>query len=176
MNRRLAFALLSAVIVVADQATKWLVRRSLDLHEYREIVSGLLSLSHVRNQGAAFGILADAALPYQAALFVSLSLVALGAIVVYARRLPALHTLPQIALALILGGAVGNLIDRVAYGYVTDFVHVYWKQLEWPDFNVADSAISTGVCLLLLDMVRSPATDPEAKPEPLSPLTPGTPD
>jgi signal peptidase II len=176
VNRRLAYALLSAFIVVADQATKWLVRRSLDLHEYREIVSGLLSLSHVRNQGAAFGILADAALPYQAALFVSLSLVALGAIVLYARRLPATAALPQAALALILGGALGNLIDRGAHGYVTDFVHVYWKQYSWPDFNVADSAISTGVCLLLLDMLRSPATDEKAKPEALSPLTPGTPE
>jgi signal peptidase II len=177
MNRRLLYSLLSVFVVAADQATKWLVRRTLDLHEYRELVSGFLSLSHVRNYGAAFGILADAALPYQAALFVSLSLVALGAIVLYARRLPVGALLPQLALALILGGAVGNLIDRVAYGYVTDFIHVFWNQYSWPDFNVADSAISTGVCLLLLDMFRSPAgAGHETKREPLSPLSPGAPE
>jgi signal peptidase II len=176
VNHRLAYALVSVFIVAADQATKWWVRRTLDLHEYREIVSGLLSLSHVRNRGAAFGILADAALPYQAAFFVTLSLVALGAIVLYSRRLPATALLPQAALALILGGALGNLIDRVTFGYVTDFVHVYWKHYEWPDFNVADSAISTGVCLLLLDMLRSPAPGEEPKAEPLSTLSSGTPE
>jgi signal peptidase II len=176
VNTRLLYVLLSVFIVAADQLTKWLVRRSLDLHEYREIVSGLLSLSHVRNRGAAFGILADADLPYQSALFVALSLVALGAIALYARKLPATAFLPQAALALILGGAVGNLIDRVSFGYVTDFVHVYWKQYSWPDFNVADSAISTGVCLLLLDMLRAPAHhehEERAKTDTLSPAAPG---
>jgi signal peptidase II len=175
VNGRLLYVLLSVFIVAADQLTKWLVRRSLELHEYREIVSGLLSLSHVRNRGAAFGILADADLPYQSALFVALSLVALGAIALYTRKLPETAFLPQVALALILGGAVGNLIDRVTFGYVTDFVHVYWKQYSWPDFNVADSAISTGVCLLLLDMLRAPTHehDERAKTDTLSPAAPG---
>jgi signal peptidase II len=175
MNPRLLYGLLSALIVVTDQITKWLVRQRLDLHEYREIVSGLLSLSHVRNRGAAFGILSDADLPYQSVVFVALSLLALGAIAVYTRKLSEMAYLPQVALALILGGAVGNLIDRVAFGYVTDFVHVYWKEYSWPDFNVADSAISTGVCLLLLDMLRSPASEGEERPrtDTLSPAAPG---
>ena len=175
MNPRLLYGLLSAFIVVTDQITKWLVRQRLDLHEYREIVSGLLSLSHVRNRGAAFGILSDAELPYQSVVFVALSLLALGAIAVYTRKLSEMAYLPQVALALILGGAVGNLIDRVAFGYVTDFVHVDWKQYSWPDFNVADSAISTGVCLLLLDMLRSPASAGEERPrtDTLSPAAPG---
>jgi len=164
MNPRLLYALLSVFVVGADQLTKWLVRRSLELHEYREVVSGLLSWSHVRNRGAAFGILSDADLPYQSALFASLSLVALGAIVLYARRLPASARLPQTALALILGGAVGNLIDRVALGYVTDFVHVFWKHHSWPDFNLADSAISVGVGLLLLDMLLSPSPADDTAP------------
>ena len=158
MKPRMVYALLSVFVVGADQLTKGLVRAHMGLHEYREIVSGLLSLSHVRNRGAAFGILSEAELPYQSALFAALSLIALGAIALYARRLPVTARLPQTALALILGGAVGNLIDRIQYGFVTDFVHVYWKQHVWPDFNVADSAISVGVCLLLLDMLRSPAT------------------
>ncbi len=167
MRPRLVYTFLTVFVVGADQLTKWLVRMRLELHEYREIVSGLLSLSHVRNRGAAFGILSDAELPYQSALFAALSLIALGAIALYARRLPATARLPQTALALILGGAVGNLVDRVFHGYVTDFVHVYWKQHVWPDFNVADSAISVGVCLLLLDMLRSADTgeDRNARPE-----------
>jgi signal peptidase II len=174
--RRL-YTLLSVFVVSADQLTKWLVRQSLDLHEYREIVSGLISLSHVRNRGAAFGILSDADLPYQSGLFVALSLIALGAIVLYARQLPETARMPQTALALILGGAVGNLIDRVTHGFVVDFVHVYWKQYSWPDFNVADSAISIGVCLLLLDMLRTPVSAgvpaEGGKTDDLSPASPG---
>jgi signal peptidase II len=156
MKGRVLYAAVSVFVVAADQLTKWMVRASLDLHEYRPLVSGLLSLSHVRNRGAAFGIGADAELPYQALLFAALSLVALAAIVTYALRLPATSQLPQTALALVLGGALGNLIDRLRLGYVTDFIHVYWKHYQWPDFNVADSAISVGVALLLLDMLRSP--------------------
>jgi signal peptidase II len=131
----------------------------------------------VRNRGAAFGILSDAELPYQSALFVVLSLVALAAITLYARRLPEAARLPQLALALILGGALGNLIDRLSHGYVIDFVHVYWGQYSWPDFNLADSAISVGVCLLLLDMLRSPAGAEGSEPpkaDTLSPASPGT--
>jgi signal peptidase II len=108
---------------------------------------------------------------------------ALGAIAVYALRLPPSARLPQIALAFVLGGAVGNLIDRLRHGYVTDFIHVYWKHHQWPDFNVADSAITVGVCLLLLDMVRHPshATDDasrssgEGRLGTTSPLDPTTP-
>jgi signal peptidase II len=145
-----------AAVVALDQLTKWLVVRSLDLHEYHPVVDGLLSLSHVRNRGAAFGILSDADLPYQSLLFSTLSLAALVAIAVYAYRLPAEARLPRLALTLVLGGAIGNLIDRVRLGYVVDFIHVYWRQYQWPDFNVADSAITVGVALLILDILRSP--------------------
>jgi signal peptidase II len=97
------------------------------------------------------------------------SLLALVAIAVYALRLPSEARLPRLALALVLGGAIGNLIDRLRFGYVVDFIHVYWRQHVWPDFNLADSAISTGVVLLLLDMLRSPRREAasgmtEAKP------------
>jgi signal peptidase II len=128
-------------------------------------VDGLLSLSHVRNRGAAFGILSDADLPYQSVLFAGLSLVALLAIAVYAWRLPATAWLPQLALALILGGALGNLIDRLRLGYVVDFVHVYWRDHQWPDFNAADSAITIGVTLLVLDILRSPHAESSGKTE-----------
>jgi signal peptidase II len=94
-----------------------------------------------------------------------LSLGALLAIAYYFLRLPAAARLPRVALALVLGGAVGNLLDRLRLGYVVDFVHVYWRDHQWPDFNVADSAITVGVTLLVLDILRSPGPSPaDAKP------------
>jgi signal peptidase II len=163
--RRLGYLTVMLMVLAVDQSTKWLVARTLDLHEYHPLVDGLLSLSHVRNRGAAFGILSDADLPYQAILFAGLSLAALLAIAVYAWRLPATAQLPQLALALILGGALGNLIDRLRLGYVVDFVHVYWRDHQWPDFNAADSAITIGVTLLVLDILRSPHAETSGKTE-----------
>ena len=165
---RLPEALLLGTIVVLDQITKEMLKHSLDLHEYRPVVEGFLSLSHVRNRGAAFGLLADAGLPFQGPVLAVVSLLALGAIAGYALRLPAEARIPRLALAFILGGAIGNLVDRVRFGYVVDFIHVYWNQHSWPDFNVADSAISTGVVLLLLDMLR-PARRAEPAPNPDTP-------
>jgi len=154
VKRHLPFLLVLAAVVVLDQVTKAVVVRSLGLHEYVPLVDGLLSLSHVRNRGAAFGVLSDAELPFQPVLLAVLSLAALGAIGYYFLRLPRNARLPRLALALVLGGALGNLVDRVRLGYVVDFVHVYWRQHQWPDFNAADSAISVGVALLVLDILR----------------------
>ena len=162
MRRHFPSLLLIATVVILDQLTKWLVVRSIGLHDYVPIVDGLLSLSHVRNRGAAFGILSDWDLPYQSVLLAVLSLAALGAIAAYFWRLPPAAHLPRVALALVLGGAVGNLIDRARLGYVVDFVHVYWREHQWPDFNVADSAITIGVTLLVLDILRSPGREPAA--------------
>jgi signal peptidase II len=165
MKRHLPYLLLMAAVVLLDQGTKALVVRFLTLHEYIPLLDGLLSLSHVRNRGAAFGLLSDWDVPYQSVLLSVLSLAALGAIVFYFLRLPAAARLPRAALALVLGGAIGNLIDRVRLGYVVDFVHLYWRHHQWPDFNVADSAITIGVTLLVLDILRSPGPSPaDAKP------------
>ena len=154
-----------AAIVVLDQATKLIVDRMMSLHESHEVIAGFLRLTYVRNRGAAFGILSDADLPFQAALFSVLSLAALFAIGLYAWRLPAESRLPKTALALIMGGAVGNLIDRMRLGYVIDFVDAHWGPHHWPAFNVADSAITMGVVLLVLDMLWHPhgATDAPAR-------------
>ncbi|HEY7510115.1 MAG TPA: signal peptidase II [Vicinamibacteria bacterium] len=156
---RAPYVWIMAAIVVSDQVTKLVVDRWMALHESLDVVDGFLRLTYVRNRGAAFGILSDAELPYQAGLFALLSLGALGAIAVYAWRLPAESRLPKTALALIMGGAVGNLIDRVRLGYVIDFVDAYIGPHHWPAFNVADSAISVGVVLLILDMLRRPEPD-----------------
>lgn len=162
--RRLApyLAILSSVVVL-DQITKALIVRSFELHEYRPVIDGFFSLSHVRNRGAAFGILSNADLPFQPVLLSALSLAALLAIAYYFIRLPATARLPRLALALVLGGAVGNLIDRVRLGYVVDFVHVFWREHAWPDFNVADSAITVGVVLLILDILRESRNEKAAE-------------
>jgi signal peptidase II len=157
LAERRSYLLLSLGVIVADQITKRLVAAGIVLHDSREIVAGLVSLTHVRNRGAAFGFLSNADFRYQSALFSLLSVVALAAIAVYALRLPAAQRWAQTALALIMGGAVGNLIDRIAYGFVIDFVDVYWRGHHWPAFNVADSCISIGVAMLILDLVRTPA-------------------
>jgi signal peptidase II len=168
--RAAALTILSFVVVL-DQASKWWLARTLDIHEFRPLIEGVLSLSHVQNRGAAFGILSEADLPYQAALFSAVSLLALVAIAVYAFRLPAEARLPQMGLALVLGGALGNLIDRVRLGYVVDFIHVYWGRHQWPDFNVADSAITVGVALLILDMLVAPDRE-SVKPDMAGAATP----
>jgi signal peptidase II len=169
--RRTSYLLISVVVVALDQVTKWLVHQVMELHETRALVEGLLSLTYVRNRGAAFGILSDAELPYQSVLFSAVSLMALAAIGFYAWRLPAGNRLARAALALIMGGALGNLMDRARLGYVIDFVDVFWGPHHWPAFNVADSAISVGVALLLLDIVR-PSQASEPKPEVASPTQP----
>ncbi len=159
MKDRRIYFLVSAAVIVLDQITKKIVEAMLPLHSSREIVPGLASLTHVRNRGAAFGFLSNADLPYQSTLFSILSLLALAAIAVYAFRLPATQKWTQTALAFIMGGAVGNLIDRVAYGHVIDFVDVYFRNHHWPAFNVADSCISIGVVMLVLELLRPTHTE-----------------
>jgi signal peptidase II len=166
------YLLLIAAVVGLDQLTKAVVVRSIGLHDYVPLVDGLLSLSHVRNHGAAFGLLSDWNLPYQSLLLSVLSLAALGAIATYFMRLPTTARLPRLALALVLGGAVGNVIDRLRLGYVVDFVHVYWREYQWPDFNVADSAITIGVALLVIDILSSPETEPQGAATGIDTATP----
>jgi signal peptidase II len=142
-------------VIALDQATKALVRRELPLYEEHEIIPGLVALVHGRNRGMAFGVFSAGGLPAQAAVLAVLSAGVLLLVVSHWRRLGGGPALLRIALSLVAGGAVGNLIDRVRLGYVTDFVHVYWRAHQWPDFNVADSAISIGIVLLIADAVRT---------------------
>lgn len=145
---------LPALIVAADQATKWLVSHRLPLYEDVPLISGLLSLQHVRNSGAVFGFLSGTDFPGKPYLFAVMSAVALAALAYYARTIPREERLPRFALGLVIGGAIGNLIDRVRFGYVVDFVKMYWGNHVWPNYNVADSAISIGLCLLIIDSLR----------------------
>ena len=156
------FLLLALAILALDQWTKWLVESHLPTPSSREIIPGFFHLSHVKNTGVAFGMLADLGEEGAAWLLALLGLAAIGVVAIYFRRTPARETALLTALALVLGGAVGNLLDRVTSGAVTDFLGVYIGSYRWPDFNVADCAISIGLVLLLLDSFRTrpPAAAP----------------
>ncbi len=147
-------------MIALDQLTKSLVRARMRLYESHDIIPGLVSLVHGRNRGMAFGVFSGGGLPAQTILLAVLSGVVLVLVIAHWRRLAEGPTVLKVALAMIAGGAVGNLIDRIRLGYVTDFVHVYWRSHQWPDFNVADSAISIGITLLLVDAVRPRRTSP----------------
>jgi signal peptidase II len=144
---------IAAVIIVLDQITKALVKARLPLHESVTVIPGFFDLTHVRNTGAAFGMLNSIEFAYKPAVMVLVALLALGAVASYALSLPSAQRIARWGLALILGGAVGNLIDRATMGYVVDFVDVYWRGVHFWAFNVADSAITVGVVLMLLDVL-----------------------
>ena len=152
-SHRIAELWIALAIVVLDQATKAMVRAKLPLHESITVIPGLFDLTHVRNTGAAFGMLDNTDFPYKPALMVVVALIALGAVASYALTLPATQRIARFGLALILGGAVGNLIDRATMGYVVDFVDVYFRRVHFWAFNVADAAITVGVVLMLLDVL-----------------------
>jgi len=140
---------LSLLAVILDQASKLAIAGTMQLYESIEIIP-FFKLTYVHNTGAAFSFLSEAG-GWQRWFFAVLALVISVAIAVWLTRLKEHETLLAVALALILGGAVGNLIDRLAYGYVIDFLDVYYGTWHWPAFNIADSAITVGVMLMLAE-------------------------
>jgi signal peptidase II len=166
MSRRLPWLLVSMAVLAADQGAKALVRALLPLHESLEVVPSLFSLTHVTNRGALFGILHDLADPWRGALFTVVPLIAILLILHFQGRTSPEDRLAQSGLALILGGAAGNFLDRVRLGHVTDFLDVYVGPHHWPAFNIADSAICVGVGLLIADLLWPKQSDgaPQAIP------------
>jgi len=152
----------TAVLIAADQISKALVNATITLYDSRSVVPGMLDLVHVRNEGVAFGLLNSANLPYKAVVTTTLAVLALLGIAFYARQLSRSEWVARLGLACILGGAVGNLIDRVRQGYVLDFVDFYWNSWHFWAFNVADASITIGAVLVFIDLilVRRHAPDP----------------
>ena len=150
--RRLETAITIAVVVL-DQITKAMVRPALTLHESIEVVPGLLDLTRVHNTGAAFGMLNAVDFPMKTLVFSVIAMIALGGVAWYAATVPLTDRLARIGVAGVLGGAIGNLIDRAATGYVLDFVDAYYGGWHFWAFNVADAAITVGVIFMILDML-----------------------
>lgn len=151
--RRLPWLLLiSAVVIVADRLTKNWVSAHVRLGGAIPIIPRVLRITHWTNEGAAFSLFADTASPHAVRwALVTFTLVAAVAIFVVLLRIGNQFTLTTVALALILGGAIGNVHDRILYGSVVDFIEVHIFTYHWPDFNVADSSVVIGACLLMLD-------------------------
>ena len=151
-GRRLEWVLVF-LIVISDQFTKALVRRALELHESITIIPDLLALTRVHNTGAAFGMFNATDFPGKTIALTIIAAVALGGVAWYAASIPTRDRLARFGVASILGGAIGNLIDRATAGYVLDFVDASWQGWHFWAFNVADAAISIGVVLMILDLL-----------------------
>ena len=144
---------LATTIVGLDQATKALVRIMVPVYDIVTVLPGLFNITHARNTGAAFGFLNAVDIPFKPYLMTVVAAIALVSIIVYSTHAATQFPLSQYGLAGVVGGAIGNLIDRVRVGYVLDFIDVYWRGWHFWTFNVADAAISVGAGLLILDMV-----------------------
>jgi len=140
---------LSAMVIGLDQFSKWLAEQTLIFHQPLPVLPSF-NLTLMYNRGAAFSFLANAG-GWQRWFFVILSAVVSVVLVIWLSRLKVGQGRLAVALALVLGGAVGNLIDRLLYGHVIDFIQVYYDRWYWPAFNVADSAITIGAFLLIID-------------------------
>ena len=145
---------ISGVVLILDQVTKAWVHSKMALHQSVEVIPNFFNLTYLRNTGAAFGFLAGSPTALRIGFFILISAVAIGCIFFLLKNLRSGQTAWFAALASILGGAVGNLIDRVRLGEVIDFLDFHWYTWHWPAFNVADSAITVGVILLAYQMMR----------------------
>jgi signal peptidase II len=148
--------LLSAVVIFLDRLTKTLVSARIPIGGAVPVLPGILRITHWTNEGAAFSLFADTASPNTVRwALIAFSLLAGLVVLVAMIRLGNQFNLTTVALALVFAGALGNVHDRIVYGSVVDFIEVHVFSYHWPDFNVADSAIVTGACLLLLDSLRA---------------------
>jgi signal peptidase II len=142
------------LVVFLDQASKAWILSTLTVGEFFPVIEGLFNIAHVRNPGAAFGFLAGASPAFRAVFFGAVTVAAILLILCYLRQTRTDDLAFVFSLSLILAGAVGNLIDRIRFGEVVDFLDVYLGTYHWPAFNVADSAISTGAAILMLLLFR----------------------
>ncbi|MBF0449236.1 MAG: signal peptidase II [Candidatus Magnetomorum sp.] len=153
LKRYQILILVSLIIVILDQLTKWLILDNMLLYESIPVIPNLFNLTHIHNTGGAFGFMADQHPLIRQFLFHGVSMVSLAIIVYFYHKSPVEYPFLLTALSLIFGGAVGNLIDRFRLGEVVDFLDVYIGTWHWPAFNVADSAVSVGVTILMYYMI-----------------------
>lgn len=158
-------SILLVIIVLLDQASKFIVDRTMPLNHSIPVIENLFNLTYIRNTGAAFGILAGSDAPFRLPFLIVFSLLAIGFIVMMLRRLQEKEKVLIIAFTFILGGAIGNLIDRILYGEVIDFLDFYWSRYHWPAFNLADSFISVGVMTTFYRLIKAKGQDPFAPAE-----------
>ena len=149
MKKYSVVAVIAAVVLVLDQLTKWYVRQTVSLYESIAVIDSLFNITHVRNTGGAFSLFAGSSQAVRLPFFLLMSMIAVVVLLVFVRRVRPEQRLLLFALGAILGGALGNFVDRLVYGEVTDFLDFHWHGYYWPAFNVADSCITTGMLILL---------------------------
>lgn len=152
---RLAYALIAAGVFVADQITKGLVESRIPPFATVTVIPHFFNLTNTKNPGAAFGLFADSPAPWKTAFLVVVSALLIATVVSVVWRSRRLDSRAALGLALILGGAVSNLADRIRYGRVVDFLDLYFRNYHWYTFNVADSAIVIGACFLIVRVMAS---------------------
>lgn len=155
MNSKYYLALvISGIIIILDQITKFLVDINMFLYQSIEIIPNFFNLTYIRNTGAAFGFLAGNRYPGRLIFFTLFSFIAIGCLIYLLKNLRPRPKTAILSLSLILGGAIGNLVDRLRQGEVIDFLDLHWYNWHWPAFNIADSSITIGVILLFYQIVR----------------------
>lgn len=152
-DKLIRLLVVGGLIVLFDQISKLVILKTMALGTSINVIPGLFDITHVHNPGGAFGMFAKQSQGIRVLLFLVISSVAVGFILYLYRSIPKSHPMLANALALIFGGAVGNLIDRICYGWVVDFLDVYIKDYHWPAFNIADSAICVGVGVFIVHLV-----------------------
>jgi signal peptidase II len=153
-TKYIIFFVTLAAVVLLDQFLKAYIGATMHLHESIPIIEGYFNITYVKNPGAAFGFLANSAPEFRSFFLISVTLIAIVLILYFISKSTAKEVFLTFSLSLILGGAVGNLIDRIRFGEVTDFLDFYISSYHWPAFNVADSAISLGALVLIVEIFR----------------------
>jgi len=153
------FFLIAALVIALDRYTKWLIAHRLTMHDSITVIPGFFRIIHTENPGAAFGLFADSPAQWKVAVLIIFSLLALAVVSTLLWKNSHRLTSTGVGLSLILGGAIGNLWDRIVSRHVVDFLLFYVKRYQWPAFNVADSAIVVGACLLVFEILfaKSPS-------------------
>ncbi|MFZ0320521.1 MAG: signal peptidase II [Candidatus Sulfotelmatobacter sp.] len=160
-SARTLYFLIVAIVVMLDRWTKNLASQRIRLYSHIQVIPGFFRLTHTENTGAAFSLFADSTAPWKTGLLIAFSAIALVVVSALLWKNHHAHTATGVGLSLIMGGALGNLWDRLARGRVVDFLLVYVKQYQWPVFNLADSAIVVGAGLLILEILFAKAHEHE---------------
>ncbi len=152
-NKYIKLAIIAGLIIAADQITKTLIYNFLPLHQSISVIPGFFNITHIHNPGGAFGFMSDQSPQLRNIVFLFISSLAVGLIFWFYKKTPQSHPVLAFGFALIFGGAIGNLIDRIRFGWVVDFLDFFIGNLHWPAFNVADSAISIGIFIFVLHLL-----------------------
>ena len=149
----LRLAVIAGLVVILDQITKAAILNTISLYQSISVIPGFFSLTHIQNPGGAFGFLSHHSSSLRNIVFLLISSMAIGLIFFFYKNTPKTHPFLATGLSLIFGGAIGNLVDRIRFGKVVDFLDFYIGSYHWPAFNVADSAISVGVCIFFFHLL-----------------------